>query len=63
MLDASEAALLLGLTREQVVRAVQKGKILGQLVDGRYQIDRASIDKWREEVQQPRVPEGTADQQ
>ena len=63
MLDASEAALLLGLTREQVIRAVQKGKILGQLVGGRYRIDRESLEKWREEEQQPRVPKRLADQQ
>ena len=63
MLDASEAALLLGLTREQVVRAVQKGKILGQLVGGRYQIDRASLEKWREERQGQRAPKRQAHQQ
>jgi excisionase family DNA binding protein len=63
MLDASEAALLFGLTREQVVRAVQKGKILGQLVEGRYRIDRASLEKWREEAQQLSAPKRLAGQQ
>jgi excisionase family DNA binding protein len=54
-LSTQEAALLVGISRERLIRAFLTGRIHGELLGGRYFIDRASLEAFVAELQPPRA--------
>jgi excisionase family DNA binding protein len=43
-LTTAEAALKAGMSRERLVRKVEKGEIVGRVFGGRWQVQAASLD-------------------
>ncbi|MDX2059500.1 MAG: helix-turn-helix domain-containing protein [Gemmatimonadales bacterium] len=47
-ITATAAAVLLGLSRERVVRLVQRGQLRGRrTADGAWLVERAAVETWR----------------
>lgn len=43
-MNSNEAALALGFTRERITRLVQTGRLKGGVEDGRWWVDRGSVE-------------------
>ena len=54
MAPVVEAALQLGISVERCRRLVQTGALRGQVLAGRYFVDRTSVDAWKEKNKQVR---------
>lgn len=46
MLETGEASILARCARELLIRAIQRGDVKGDRVDGRYRVDKESLERW-----------------